>query len=332
MRPNGVAVVVCCYDDRRWEALAAAVESIRAQVPPPDRTIVVVDHNDALLERARAAWPDAPVVPNGGRRGLSSARNTGVEVALDAEVVVFLDDDAVADPGWLARLLEPYRDERVVAAGGTIAARWAERRPAWLPPELDWVVGCTYQGLPTSTAPVRNVIGANMSIRRDALLEAGGFRPELGRVGADSRGCEETELCLRLAVHRPGARILHVPEARVEHHVPRDRASWGYLVRRSFGEGRSKAALTRLGGAGTALATERSYVARTLPVGVARATAEAIRARRPAVLGRIGAIGAAVTVAGAGYATELAAAAVARRRGRSAVAAGSPDSVDCSHA
>jgi hypothetical protein len=99
-------------------------------------------------------------------------------------------------------------------------------------------------------------------------------------------------------------------------------------VRRSFGEGRSKAALTRLGGADTALATERSYVARTLPAGVARATAEAIRARRPAVLGRIGAIGAAVTAAGAGYVTELAAGAVTRRRGRGAVPAGSPDPAD----
>ena len=328
MSPDGVAVVVCCFDDGRWEALVAAVESVRLQTPPPDRTIVVVDHNAALLERARATWPDATVVPNAGRPGLSSARNTGVAAAAEMEVVVFLDDDAVADPDWLARLLEPYRDRRVVAAGGTIAARWAERRPPWLPPELDWVVGCTYHGLPTSTAPVRNVIGANMSIRREALLQAGGFRPELGRVRADSRGCEETELCLRLALGQPDARILHVPSARVEHHVPSDRASWGYLVRRSFGEGRSKATLTRIGGARTALATERSYLARTLPAGLARATAEAMRERRPAVLGRLGAIGAAVAAAGAGYVIELAAEVVARRRGRGAVAAGSLDPAD----
>ena len=42
-------------------------------------------------------------------------------------------------------------------------------RPRWFPPEFDWVVGCSYTGLPETVAPVRNLIGAAMSFRRQHL-------------------------------------------------------------------------------------------------------------------------------------------------------------------
>ena len=75
-----VSVVICTYDVRRWSQLLAAVDSARAQTRVPDEVVVVVDHNEGLEARARAELADAIVVANRGPRGLSGARNTGVDV------------------------------------------------------------------------------------------------------------------------------------------------------------------------------------------------------------------------------------------------------------
>ena len=266
-----VSVVICAYSLDRWDDLAAAVASVRAQTPPPLETIVVVDHNDALLERARREL-EAVVVPSTGRPGLSPARNAGIAAA-HGEVVAFLDDDAAAEPGWLAALAAPYEEAAVVAVGGAVEPRWLAGRPSTFPPEFDWVVGCTYRGHPTERRPVRNVIGANMSFRRSVFEEVGGFDADIGRVGTRPVGCEETELCIRAGRTRAGAVVLYEPAARVLHAVPPARATWGYFVRRCFGEGLSKAVVARLAGRQDALSTERGYVARTVAGGIVRDTA-----------------------------------------------------------
>src|ERR1700685_559705 len=91
-RPT-VTVVVCAYTELRWDLLVQAVESVRAQHVPPDQCVVVVDHNDLLLRRARSSLPaDVEVVANGATRGLSGARNTGIAHST-GEIVAFLDDD-----------------------------------------------------------------------------------------------------------------------------------------------------------------------------------------------------------------------------------------------
>ena len=53
-----------------------------------------------IYGRLRAVLPDVTVVENRKQRGLSGGKNTGVEVT-SSDVVVFLDDDAVAHPDWL---------------------------------------------------------------------------------------------------------------------------------------------------------------------------------------------------------------------------------------
>src|SRR3712207_5260447 len=95
-----VSVVICAYTERRWDQMLAAVASITAQTASPLETVVVADHNPRLAARLRAAAPSVRVIENGGERGLSAARNVGVEAAR-GEIVAFLDDDAVADPARL---------------------------------------------------------------------------------------------------------------------------------------------------------------------------------------------------------------------------------------
>jgi GT2 family glycosyltransferase len=297
---RSVTVVICAYTERRWPQLQMAVDSVLRQARPPDQIVLVIDHNPELLRRARAAYPQLTVVANTELRGLSGARNTGVSQAY-GEIIAFLDDDAVAEPGWLGRMIIHYDDPRVLAVGGSAVPDWEGRRPRWLPPEFDWVVGCSFSGQPSTATAVRNLIGCNMSFRRGALEEAGRFDPALGRVGVVPAGCEETELCIRLRQRRPDGVVLYEPAASVRHHVTSDRGTWTYFRRRCFSEGRSKAVVARLVGTEAGLSTERAYTRHVLPSGIRRGLLEAHASRDLGGLVRSAAIVAGLLLTASGY-------------------------------
>jgi len=296
--PPLVSVVTCAYSDGRWDSLVDAVASVQNQNPPPYEVVVVIDHNHELLCGAIRELPEARVVANEEGRGLSGARNTGVRYAA-GEIVAFLDDDARAQPGWLQALARAFEDPAVIGAGGVAVPAWASPPPAWIPSEFLWVVGCSYRGLPSTAAEIRNPIGANMAFRRTVLERVGGFTDGIGRVGNTPLGCEETELSIR-ARAATGGRIVQIPDALVEHRVSEDRARWRYFRRRCWAEGLSKAVVSRSVGSDTALESERTYVMRTLPTGIWRGLADTSRGDRSGVA-RSGAILMGLTITAAGY-------------------------------
>lgn len=301
-REATVSVVVCSYADDRFDDLLACVASVRRQTLEPLELVVVVDHNPPLLDRLRDAAPDVLAVANRGPKGLSGARNTGVAVAR-GDVVAFLDDDASAECSWLEHLAAHFDDPRVAGVGGSVLPDWREGRPRWFPEEFDWVVGCTYRGLPLGAAPVRNLIGASMSFRRPALATVGGFALEMGRTGTSPLGNnEDTELSIRLRRSIRGSTLVYEPEARVRHIVPATRSTWRYFRQRCFAEGLAKAALTRMCGAGEGLSAERAYVTGVLPRGIARGLADLCTGDL-AGGARSLAIAAGLLVTAAGYAT-----------------------------
>ncbi|MGH2889990.1 MAG: glycosyltransferase family 2 protein [Solirubrobacteraceae bacterium] len=305
-----MSTVVCAYSDERRAALLEAIGSLAAQTLSPAEVIVVVDHNPALLHWVRACAPEVmavvgrpprlTVIASEQVRGLAGARNTGV-LAASGDVVSFLDDDARAAPDWVWRLCSAYGEPRVLGVGGAVVPEFERGRPRWMPEEFDWVVGCTYLGLPAAIAPVRNLIGCNMSLRREPVVAAGGFRNGMGRRGADGVGCEETELCIRIARRQPGSVFLYDPEARVSHRVPAKRASMRYFLARCKAEGLSKAEVARCCGLSGATGSERAYVRRTLPAGIRAGLGDLLRGD-PFGLARAGAIVLGASAAAAGFA------------------------------
>ncbi len=298
------SVVVCVYTEERWSQIERGLSSIAEQTVRPGQVVVVVDHNSALYQRLVTQYPDLEVIPNKFERGLSGARNTGIDHA-KGDVVVFLDDDAYADPCWLQSLLACYDDESVLGAGGLVLPDWSSAdRPGWLPEEFLWVVGCSYQGLPETKAEVRNPVGANMSFRRTAFDRAGYFNSSVGRNAKVTRpiGCEETEFSIRLRQIWPDGRIMYEPRAVVYHHVGDSRRTWRYFLDRCYAEGFSKAQVAKLSGMSSALSSERTYVIHAVRQAFYREFSRLCHTGSKDALGRLAALPLGVSWTAAGFA------------------------------
>jgi GT2 family glycosyltransferase len=305
------SVVIAAYDSARFDELADAVASLTHQTVPPREIIVAVDRNPGLVELARTELPSVIVIPNDAHPGAGGARNSGAAVAT-GEVLAFLDDDAVPAPDWIERIEGCLDGGEVIGAGGFIEAWWVDHEPSWFPEEFGWVVGCSYTGLPTERAPVRNVIAANMAITREAFESVGGFRENFGKQGGHSEP-EETDLCIRAGRRWPERSWIYDPTIRVRHRVPSSRGRFGYFVRRCFNEGTGKAALAALVGEGAALSEETAYVRKVLPRGVATEVARFFAGRNPFGLLRAAAIVVGLVVTATAY---VVASAAASRRAR----------------
>ena len=269
MSTNAISVIICAYTQERWDRLVMAVASVRRQTYPAQEIIVVIDHNPALLQLAQQELLDAHVIENSESKGLSGARNSGVAVA-HGSLIAFLDDDAAAQPDWLLQMSTALINEQILGTGSAVLPDWEGREPNWLPAEFYWVVGCSYLGMPRTSAPIRNPIGAGMCIRAEVFQAVGGFRSEIGRVGTLPVGCEETELCIRARQHWPERYFLYLPFTAVTHFVPEKRTTWYYFRTRCYAEGISKAVVGRFVGAKDALSSESAYTLKTLPSGVLR--------------------------------------------------------------
>ena len=294
-RVSDVSVVIPCHSQLRWPHLIAAVESVLNQRPRPVEVVIAVDRNDELFANASERWPHVTVLANRFQAGASGNRNTGV-LHTRTPLIALLDDDACARPGWMAAMIGPLADPSVVGTGGAIVPFWEQARPTWFPDELLWaVVGTSYDDGECTT--VRNVWSASMAVRRDVFDSAGGFRPGFGKNGNRPRP-EDTDLCLRMSRVSAGHWV-YVPQAVVDHVVPKERATFRSLVARCYHEGRGKVELARMIGERSVFGVERDFLRRVVPGAFVRGVSATVRGRgamhgaRAAVLmaGTIAAVG-----------------------------------------
>ena len=151
--PPRLSVILCTYN-RRNLALSA-LASLRRQTLPYDQFEVIVvdnDSSDGTLEAVRAYVSAGPQLGRSieytwqvrclaeAQNGLAYARTTGLQAAT-GEIAVFLDDDTLADPYFLERLLKAYDETGADAIGGRVELRWEAPRPYWLSEDLLELLG-----------------------------------------------------------------------------------------------------------------------------------------------------------------------------------------------
>lgn len=228
---------------RRAADLLRCLESVQQQEMTEFELLVVDNAADADLRDRVTAFSRSARVPAvyiaEPRLGLHNARHAGVRAA-SGEILVFTDDDATFDPGWLTAYARRFADHTdMAAAGGPARPVWQAPPPVWL---LDFMR--TQPGM----FPILSLLepfkefrlssdgyffGVNMAIRRDVLLRAGGFNPD--SFGNIWLGDGETGLNRKL--WSAGLLIGYVPEAIVYHHIPPERMTLAYMRRREANDG-----------------------------------------------------------------------------------------------
>ena len=215
------SVVVCTRD--RGEQLQRCLRSL-ARLEYSNFEVVVVDNAPGQPAERIAAQFGARYllepVP-----GLSRARNLGAR-ASDAEILAFLDDDAVADPQWLAALAREFADPAVIAVTGRILPLSQETEAERLAAEFadydswrarrvidrrcpNWFEMAAFGGIGS---------GTNMAVRRRGLEFWPGFDERLGR-GEVLAGGEENLAFVQLLEH--GDAVVYTPVAIVHHPNPK---------------------------------------------------------------------------------------------------------------
>ncbi len=248
--------------------LEVALSSIAPQAARLGAEVLVIDDDGPSREVGElAARFGARYEPHPGPLGLNVARNTGVARS-DGELVVFVDDDVRASPGWLQALLEAARRNPLIDVfAGPISARLEGPAPR----------SCAREHPPITTLELgdhdtdaRFAWGANMAIRRSALERVGAFDVSL------EHGGDEQEWQERLRALTPDATVLYVAGGSVEHRRAGVDARLRSLSRGAHARGRAARRFDARRGQAPSLAAELRTLAGCL--------AHVVRRRCPAGL------------------------------------------------
>lgn len=228
-----IVVALCTWN--RASTLAGCLERLaRIEKPRSSWQLLVVNNccmadTDRVLDRFEAQLPLLRV--SEPRPGLSHARNAAV-AAIDADYVVWIDDDVLVDLGWLVayeRAFLRYPDSAVF--GGPIRPLFKGTPPAWLTQiwtlvENAYAVRDLGPDEIALDADTKIPFGANYAIR---MREQRAFRydPKFGRLQDGGALAEET-MVIR-AIFATGATGRWVPTAIVGHLIPKERQTVAYL-------------------------------------------------------------------------------------------------------
>jgi glycosyltransferase involved in cell wall biosynthesis len=236
-----ISAVVCTLN--RAAYLAKAVQSLVNQTYPKHHyEIIVVDNGstdntrdvvEQFSQSATIRYIYEPI------KGLSQARNTGWQAA-SGKYVAYIDDDAIACPHWLEKMMEAFDTVKPAPAsvGGKAVPLWESERPAWLEDRMlgayaivDW--GDRARFLKPSSP--EHHVGCNVAFTRQVLQECGGFNVNLGRKGKNLLSNDEHLIRKYMDCH--GLGIYYDPEILVDHLVPKERLTRRFMLRRHFWQG-----------------------------------------------------------------------------------------------
>jgi GT2 family glycosyltransferase len=237
-----ISAIVPTYN--RAEALHNCLDSLTQQtLDHDDYEIIIVDNNPTNITKA-VANEFAQLTPCRIRYiavrqiGLHYARNAGAKAA-KATILAYTDDDAICDKRWLEELLKVYEHYDVGCAGGKIVVKWDHTPPDWLLPYEAYNGSRDFGDECRKLLPCEDIFGANFSVRKRVLFEAGGFHPD--SVGSARVG--DGEVGFQRELHKSGVQIAWVPTAIVWHiQTVEQNGTWQHLKKRFRDHGAAKMA------------------------------------------------------------------------------------------
>ena len=230
-----VTVAICTWN--RADLLRSTLDGLTRLVIPDavEWEVLVVnnrctDHTDKVIEGFSAKIPVRRLYEPA--QGHSRARNMAIQQAR-GKYVLWIDDDVLVHPDWLAGMLAAFRahPDSVLLAGPV--RPWFEIPPPdWvrsLQTELSGVLVCVDHGPELrQLRPDESIFGANMAVRTD-VARTFLFNVHLGREAESLVGGDDTDFRKRLA--EVGHATLWVPTAPVDHFVPAARLTKTYVRR-----------------------------------------------------------------------------------------------------
>ena len=242
---TAVTVILCAHNPHPGR-LARTLAGLAAQtLPASGWELLVVDNASTSPLSAMKAFHDFSRVRIVAEMhlGLTRARLRGIAEA-QGEVLVFVDDDNVLAPDYLAHVVSRFdRDPRLAAAGGRVAPEWTPAPPpAWTTPFHGLLalrdhgpVEKIAAGALGSPWPDFAPVGAGLAIRRDAArayadtVSNDRRRRRLDRAGDNLASGGDNDLIFT-ALHR-GGDVAYFPELSVTHLLPASRLKAAYLAR-----------------------------------------------------------------------------------------------------
>jgi GT2 family glycosyltransferase len=226
--------------------LEVTLDSLRRQRTRASYEILVVDDGGDASTPELAERFDARLVRHAEHRGANPARNTGIRES-EAPLLVFIDDDIFAPPGWLEAIAEgAERHPDAEAFGGPIRPRFEGRAPRSCgreEPPITWL------DLGPEDTEAEMAWGANMAVRRSAFGRIGGFDEELNRTHGDE---EDWIMRLRAA----GGRLVYLADAGLDHRRSARDSRLRALARAAYHRGRAARGTARYRGSAPSLAYE----------------------------------------------------------------------------
>jgi glycosyltransferase involved in cell wall biosynthesis len=175
--------------------------------------------------------------------GLLSARHRGYFEA-QGEILIFVDDDIEAVPGWLKAFVDAFNDKRIDLAGGPSLPKFEVEPQDWI--RKYWIkkngrvvcgpLSISFCGSERIEIDPCHVWGLNFAIRKKTLLKLGGFHPDcIPKKLQHFQGDGETGLTLK--ARENNLKAIYSPDAAVYHHIPRERLTVKSFEERFFYQG-----------------------------------------------------------------------------------------------
>jgi GT2 family glycosyltransferase len=248
--PSISVCVAICTRNRATE-LARVLEGLKDLKYPSELLQVSIVDNGSTdqTQQIAEAWCASrtnAVYLREARAGLPFARNRAWQET-GAELVAYIDDDAIPEMDWLERLAEAYRVEKdrspspCLAIGGRVRLSLPKEKPEtrrWLGPNmLGWLSQLDY-GPDTFVLdkPLMHLMGANFAVPRRTLKQIGGFAEDMPGYGGDERYVEGR-------IRSAGGRLIYVGSAVVYHQIGPDKLTRDWFRSRLLAEGKAVAHL-----------------------------------------------------------------------------------------